>query len=77
MEIYKYEIVVIEGGEYPSVDDDFEELRKLYKEGWEFVDSIAQVVSTAVASGSYTTSDSSGPIIFTLRKKISEEDLLT
>jgi hypothetical protein len=75
--MYKYAIVVIEGGKYPSVDDDFEELRSFYKEGWEFVDSVAQSVSVSVTAGSYTTARSSGPIIFTLRKKINEEDLLT
>ena len=62
---FEYISIIVTGGEcYSLVKNDLKELNSYYQNGWEFVNSVAQVVSYGASGCRYA------PIIFTLRKEI-------
>lgn len=71
---YEYTSIVLGVSERSSIDNsDLSPLNDYYDEGWEFVDSVAQVVAYGAGSLSGTRY---APVVFTLRKKLGEEYLL-
>ena len=70
---YQY-ISIVLGTERSGMDNsDLNELNNYYDEGWEFVDSAPQVVAYGAGSLSGTKF---APIVFTIRKLITEKSLL-
>lgn len=71
---YEYTSIVLGTSERSGIDNsDLNPLNEYYMEGWEFVDSIPQVVSYGAGS---VSGNRFAPIVFTLRKPISEKNLL-
>lgn len=71
---YEYTSIVLGVSERSGIDNsDLNPLNDYYIEGWELVDSVAQVVAYGAGSLSGTKY---APIVFTLRKSMGEKNLL-
>lgn len=70
---YRYKSVLISGQLFQSKID---KLNELYEQGWEYVDGVPQNVCSVLTSGSYNHETYYGDILVTLKKVISENDIL-
>lgn len=66
---YEYITLVLKGGDAPLSSYNIDNINEYYKDGWEFVNSVAQTTATAKGDG-YGVTTSYGSILFTLRKEI-------
>lgn len=66
---YEYITLVLTGGDRHISIHDINDINEYYKDGWEFVDSVAQTTSAAKGEG-YGSLTCYGSVLFTLRKEI-------
>jgi len=70
MSAYKYKSIILGATGYLG-ESSQKKLNEEYNNGWEFVDSVAQMPATGTSG--YTKF---GPVVFTLKRLLTEEDLL-